>query len=333
MRTAASMLFGRPKPFIRPRTAALFLTVVLLPAVLFSAGPAASYDRKFVEDLDGYYARSAECGTYIIYYADRGERLAAEIEKMACRSAGEIAAGIGLEDISPVAIIIAPDTPSFRRLHGGQLPEWGEAFGDSRRMIIGIDASRVLFSGRPLETVVRHELSHVLLAQRTAGAHCPSWFVEGIAMRQSREWTLRDQWHLALTVWREDMPRLEDLRGRFPKSAGKAAMAYRVSYAAVNELLAGGERDLITFTAFLRDTGDFEKAFTLTFGEMVGEFSGRFAATMRSRYRKTALFLSISPYGLTLSVMFLLAYFIKRSRSRRRIEQWESEDTEPPMLH
>ena len=317
----------------RRRTAVLPVTAVLLLAVLFSADPAASYDRKFVEGLDGYYARSAECGTYIIYYADGGERLAAEIEKITCRSAGEIAAGIGLEEISPVAFIIAPDTPSFRRLHSGRLPEWGEAFGDSRRMIIGVDASRVLLSGRPLATVVRHELSHVFLAQRTAGAHCPTWFVEGIAMRQSREWTLRDQWHLALTVWREDMPRLEDLMGRFPKSAGKAAMAYRVSYAAVNELLAGGERDLITFTAFLRDSGDFEKAFTLTFGETAGEFSGRFEATMRSRYRKAALFLNISPYGLIFLVLFLLAYFIKRSRSRRRIEQWEREDAEPPMLH
>ncbi len=319
--------------FIRPWITALLLTAVLLSAVLFPAGPVASYDRKFVEDLGGYYARSAECGTYIIYYADSGERLTAEIEKMVCRSAGEIAAGIGLEDVSPVAIVIAPDTPSFRLLHSGRLPEWGEAFGDSQKMIIGIDASRVLLSGRPLETVVRHELSHVLLAQRTAGAHCPTWFVEGIAMRQAREWTLRDQWHLALTVWREDMPRLEDLRGRFPKSAGKAAMAYRISYAAVNELLAGEKRNLITFTAFLRDTGDFEKAFTLTFGETVGEFSGRFEATMRSRYRKTALFLNISPYGLALSVLFLLAYFIKKSRSRRRIEQWEREDAEPPVLH
>ena len=326
--SAASKLFSRP------RTAALPLTAILLLAVLFPAGPAASYDRIFVESLDGYYARSAECGTYIIYYADRGERLAAEIEKITCRSADEIAAGIGLEEVLPVAFIIAPDTPSFRHLHSGRLPEWGEAFGDSRRMIIGIDASRVLLSGRPLETVIRHELSHVLLAQRTAGAHCPTWFVEGIAMRQSREWTLRDQWHLALTVWREDMPRLEDLRGRFPKSAAKAVMAYRISYAAVNELLVGGERDLITFTAFLRDSGDFEKAFTLTFGETAGEFSGRFEATMRSRYRKTALFLNISPYGLTLSALFLLAYFIKRNRSRRRIEQWENEDDdEPPMLH
>jgi hypothetical protein len=313
-------------------SAVLFILAVLLSIVL-PAGPAAAYDRKFVNSLEGYYARSASCGTYIFYYADGGEKLAVEIDRIVCRSAGGIAAGIGLEEVAPVAFIIAPDTPSFRILHGGRLPEWGEAFGDSRRMIIGLDASRILLSNRPLKTVILHELSHVFLAQRTSGAQCPSWFVEGIAMRQSREWTMGDQWRLALTVARDDVPRLEDLGGRFPKSAGNAATAYRISYAAVNELIGGEERDLVTFTAFLRDTGDFEKAFTLTFGETAGEFSGRFEASMRSRYRKTVLFLNFSPYGLTLSVLFLLAYLIKRNRSRKMVEEWEMEDTEPPEPH
>lgn len=308
----------------RFRTAAfLLLAFIAVPRA------ASSYDRKFIDSLEGYYARPATCGTYTIYYSDRGEKLAEEVEKIVCRYAGEIATGVGLEEVSPVAFIIAPDTPSFRKLHGGRLPEWGEAFGDSRRMIIGIDASRVLLSNRPFKTVVLHELSHVFLSQRTAGARCPSWFVEGIAMRQSREWNLSDQWGLALNVWREDTPRLEDLQGRFPKSAESAIMAYRVSYAAVDELIGQEERKLVTFTAFLRDTGDFDKSFTLTFGETVDEFSGRFEASMRSRYRHTSLFLNISPYGLTLSGLFLLAYFIKRNRSRRKVEQWEREEAGP----
>lgn len=309
------------------------ILTVTLTVLLITAGPLASYDRNFVESLEGYYARPVSCGEHIIYYSGHGEKLAIEVEKIACRSIGDIADGIGLEKVTPVAFIIASDTPAFRHLHGGRLPEWGEAFGDSRRMIIGIDASRVLLSNRPIATVVMHELSHLLLAQRTLRARCPSWFVEGIAMRQSREWTLGDQWRLALTVARDDVPRLEDLQGRFPKSAGKAAVAYRISYAAVEELIGSKERDLVTFTAFLRDTRDFEKAFRLTFGETTAEFSGRFEASMRSRYRRTALALNISPYGLMLSVLFMLAYFFKRNRSRRKVEEWESEDPAPPTVH
>ena len=290
-----------------------------------------SFDRKFIEGIGGYRARSSGCGPHIIYYTDGGERLAEEVEKIVCRSAGEIAAGIGLEEVSPVALVIAPDTPAFRRLHSGRLPEWGEAFGDSGKMIIGFDASRVLLANRPLASVVRHELSHLFFAQRTGIARCPTWFVEGLAMKQSREWTLGDQWRLALTVWREDMPRLEDLRGRFPKSPRKAAMAYSISYAAFDELAAGRERDLVTFTAFLRDTGDFQQAFVLTFGETPSEFSGRFEALMRSRYRRTTMLFNISPYGAGLITLFLIAYMVKRSRSRRRVEEWEREDPGPTI--
>jgi hypothetical protein len=334
MRSLSTIFDQRPSSgFISHVTATLILCAVTFAFMLAATGPAVSYDRRFVANLDGYFARPVSCGEHIIYYSTHGEKMAIEVEKIACSSIGAIAEGIGLEKVTPAAFIIAPDTPAFRRLHGGRLPEWGEAFGDSRRMIIGIDASRVLLSNRPFETVVRHELSHLLLAQRTARAWCPSWFVEGIAMRQSREWTLGDQWRLALTVARDDVPRLEDLQGRFPKSAGKAAIAYRISYAAVEELIGNEERDLVTFTAFLRDTRDFEKAFRLTFGETTSEFSGRFEASMRSRYRRTALVLNISPYGLMLSLLFLLAYFFKRNRSRRKVEEWESEDTAPPTVH
>jgi hypothetical protein len=306
---------------------AAILSIFIVLQTSHPAISAASSSDPFHGELEGYAHRLAVCGAYTIYHSRGDERLAAEIDKILCRSSEEIAGELGLETISPVAVIVAPDTRSFNELHGGRLPEWGEAFGDSRRMVIGIDASRVLLSTRPLETVVRHELSHILFSQRTAGTRCPTWLLEGIAMRQSREWTLRDQWNLALTVWRDDMPRLDDLGGRFPKSASRAAMAYRISFAAVDELLAGGERDLITFTAFLRDTGDFERAFRTTFGETVPEFSGRFEASMRSRYRKTSLILNVSPYGLTLSILFMLAYLVKRSRSRRKIEQWQREDS------
>ena len=316
----------RPGSVVRRLPAGIAMVVAALLVDACLPGPAYSYDRGFVASLEGYRAGTALCGTFIVYYGDRGGKLAVEVERIACESADAIASDIGLERISPVAIIIAPDAASFGRLHGGRLPEWGEAFSDSRRMIIGIDASRVLLSNRPLRTVVRHELSHILFAQRTALARCPTWFLEGLAMRQSREWTMGDQWRLALTVARGEMPRLEDLGGRFPKSAGGAASAYRTSYAAVDLLLGGEGRNLVTFTAFLRDSGDFERSFMLTFGETVDEFSGRFEAVMRSRYHGTALLLNISPYGVGLSLLFLAVYLVKKGRNRRRIREWERED-------
>ena len=53
----------------------------------------------------------------------------------------------------------------------------------------------------------------------------------------------------------------------------------------------------------------------------------RFSAVMQGRYGRTALIMQVSPYGLSLSALFLIAYFIKRERSRRRVAEWEREDS------
>jgi hypothetical protein len=307
------------------------LTALLMITAACRAAAAAPLDRGYIERLGEYSGMRSRCGPFEVYHGRGSSELADEIERVVCRSFVEIASGVGLESVSSFAVVIADDTGAFRRLHAGGVPEWGEAFGDSRRMIIGIDASRVILSGRSIETVVRHELSHLLFYQRTAGAPAPSWFVEGIAMMQSREWTLSDQWRMALLVWREGSPRLDELEGRFPRSPQRAATAYLESYAAVQELIAGREEALVTLTAFLRDTGDFDRAFLLTFGETPGEYSERFAATMADRYRKTAILLHVSPYGLTMSALLLITYYIKRRRSRRKLEMWQREEGGPTI--
>lgn len=298
---------------VLPAAAAVLLLTCTDGLPAGDAGPLESYSRL---DLD--------CGPYHVYYGAGRERLAREIGSVVCRSAGEIAAGLGLERPGAVRIAVAPSSSEFESLHRGLLPEWGEAFSDGSRMLIGIDASRVLRSERPLREVIRHELSHMFLDQRTGGVSCPFWFAEGVAMRQSGEWTLAMQWRLAMSVWRRDMPDLAELDGPFPRSGERASLAYLLSFTAVDRLLEGRERRLVTLTAFMRETGDFGRAFLLTFGETEDEFTSRIETDLESRYRKTAVLVHSSPYWLSLAGLFLLVYFLKRRRARRKVARWEA---------
>ncbi len=277
--------------------------------------------------LEGYRRMDLPCGPFVVYHDEGREEIASEIGRIVCGSAGEIAALLGLGSAGRVRIVIASSSGSFSALHGGRLPEWGEAFSDPSRMLIGIDASRVLRGERPLAEVVKHELSHIFLAQRTGGASCPFWFAEGLAMRQSGEWTLGMQWRLAVSAWRRDMPDLNELQGPFPRSSERAAMAYLLSYYAVDRLIGQRPERLATLTAFISKTGDFDRAFLLTYGETAGEFSDRVTADLESRYRKPAVLINASPYWLSLSAFFLLVYILKRRRSRKKIESWESEES------
>ena len=267
----------------------------------------------------------SECGPFIIHHQPRDEKMALMIEGLLCESASVIAAELGLERPDTVNLYLAGDHESFKRLHHSRLQEWGEAFSDLRRMIIGIDADAVLRTPRPLNTVISHELSHIFFAQRVGGVRCPTWFLEGVAMRQSREWTFGDQWNLVSSIWRRTLPDLEDLKGPFPRPVETASIAYKLSYAAVEELFSGRPGDLITLTSFIRDLGDFDRAFILTFGETPEDFTLRFHLELEKRYRTAGALMQSTPFWLFIVCLFLLAYIIKGVRSKRKLREWESD--------
>jgi len=188
---------------------------------------------------------------------------------------------------------------------------------------IGIDASRVTDGPRTLETTLRHEAAHVLFARRTGNVPCPTWFLEGVAMRLSREWGFGEQLRLARLLWRYEPPLVDELEGRFPRPADEASLAYGLSYLAVMELLRDRPDDLATVAAFISETGDFDEAFASTFGETPAAFALRLDAIVHRAYRRGGAIVSFS-WWLPLAVLFLLAWAIKRRRAARRRDGWEA---------
>jgi hypothetical protein len=248
--------------------------------------------------------------------------MAGRIGDIASVGCGEIARELGLDTFDTITVLLAPDEATYRSFHGDLLPEWSAAFADMRAQTLGINAAAVLRVPRPLTTVVRHELSHLLLAQRLRGARCPRWFAEGLAMFQSGEWTFADQWGLMAAVGGGDLPYLDELAQSFPAGEEAAALAYRISYVAVEELLRGNKASLATVTAFTRDLGDFREAFISTYGETPEGYGVRLRGALIAKYRAPAAVMRSSPYWLGLSLLLIAAYVIKRVRGRRKLREW-----------
>ena len=263
---------------------------------------------------------------FIIYYPVKYRKMAENIGMVLENSSGKIASELGIEKFDTIRVYLAGDTESYRILHRGMLPEWGEACSDLANMRLCINIESVLRSQRPIRVVIRHELSHLLFTQRVNGTRCPTWFLEGLAMRQSGEWTFSDQWYFMVSVWKKDIPVLEDLQGRFPNSRRDAAMAYRLSYLAVNELFAERPEDLMTLTAFTRDLGDFKRAFLLTFGKYPSDFADEFQAKIGSKYKTRFILAASAPFWACMVILFLVAYSVKRYKTNRKIRQWEEEE-------
>ena len=260
---------------------------------------------------------------FVIHYPSGKMRMAQTIEELLTSSAYEIASEIGLGRIDTIDVFLAADERSYREIHGGGVQEWSVAYSDIKNQVLGMRTDAVLQSARPLKVVIRHELSHLLLAQRVGGVRCPTWFVEGLAMVQSDEWTFSDYWRLVNLVWRRELPYLDELEGVFPRLPRDASLAYGLSYLAVKELLRERREDLITLTAFVRDLGSFEAAFFFTFGESPEDFSIRFHILVSRRYGKVGVAMQTAPYWLILTLLFILAYTIRRFRNRRKLREWE----------
>ncbi len=273
----------------------------------------------------GYQVLAMPGGSFVVFYPPSLARMARETASMIEESAGSIAGELGLESIAPVRVIIASDTKSYELLHGGNVPAWGIAFADVKEQILGINVGLVERVPRELPGVVRHELSHLLLAQRVGGAHVPTWFMEGLALMQSGEWDIADEWRFMIAAG-GSVPYLEELDGSFPRSANRAALFYGVSYFAVRKLLNERPGSLATLTAFVRDAGDFEGGFESAFGMTVYDFAGKLYVELDRRYGTAGAILNAAPYWAGAALLFIAIYLVKRARNRRKLERWEREE-------
>ena len=276
----------------------------------------------------GYQILEAAGGSFTVYYPSDRAKLARETARLLEESAGAIAGELGLETIDPVKVVIASDQKTFELLHRGAIPEWGIAFANVETRMLGVNADLVAREPREFSTVVRHELSHLLLAQRIEGVPMPTWFMEGLAIVQSGEWDFSDEWRFTTTAGRREIPYLEELRGAFPRSSDGAVLAYGMSYFAVRRLLDERPGSLITLTAFVRDEGDFEGGFESAFGRTAYDFSGRLYVEIDRRYRAPGAILNAAPYWALGALLFVAVFLIKRARSLRKLERWEREERE-----
>ena len=218
--------------------------------------------------------------------AEEGMEAAADrVATLWVRSASDVAAELGLERPRPVAVFLLQDR-TFTQWARGLLPEWGVGYASWPDGPIALNVGAITGGRKPLELVLKHEISHVYLGQRLSGVRPPSWFVEGVAQQQAAEWGFGDTLSLVQVASVGALPRLSQLVGRFPAGGKQAELAYRVSLQAVNDIDRrlsdrGGWPVLVAETA---RRGDFLEAFEATLGLRLPQFETELMSRLRGRY-------------------------------------------------
>ena len=178
-----------------------------------------------------------------------------------------------------------------------------------------------------LETLLHHEVAHILFSRAARGRPVPRWFNEGLALAAERPVGLGDRSRLAWALVRYGGVSIAELEQLFGEGRAANQRAYAVSSALVRDLLqTHGESAAGRVLTLIGDGRPFDEAFANATGEPLVSAIDRFWSRQRV-WGRWIPFLT-GPAFLWM-VITLLALFAIRSHRVRRAEQrrlWDEEE-------
>lgn len=224
---------------------------------------------------------------------------------------------------APVAVQIAA-TPEEAAPRWPGLPSYaaGAAEPAAGRLVVVLSRCGPYPFGDAGQTL-KHELSHVLLP-RALGFSPPRWFDEGLAMRVSAEWSLRDEWFAALALpsvahgsWR-----LERVEADFAGGESDVRRSYALAKGFVRDLFKD-DADLQAFLAEVRRDGSVDMAFRLRFGTSPDGAFRNWAKHLPWWGGWVVALSSPDILWLVVVVLFLMAAFAAWRRRRKKYQELE----------
>ncbi len=173
---------------------------------------------------------------------------------------------------------------------------------------------------------LRHELFHVLLGQNDV--HVPVWLNEGLAQWQAGQMDWGGFIELGTATARGRLIPLVDMDVILSFNHKRASLAYGQALDATRFLINRHGESILPY--LLRAEGlSFKERYKAETGESLIDFEIAWRQDLESRFwffkvsQIPAILWAFSP------LLIVLAWFLKRQRGKRKIQEWELED-EPP---
>lgn len=240
------------------------------------------------------------------------------------RSLARITAALGAAPDSAITIILADTDARFRELTEGTLPDWSAAVAvPGRRIILSPLAGQKM----AVEKIVAHEIVHAVIEDNSRGMYVPRWFHEGCAELLSGEWGIRNELYMTWKVTFGEPMSFYDIQNVFSRGNLDAGLAYDQSMLAVRHLITvSGPKTLPRILDGLRGGKTFPRAFFNAAGYTQEVYERDYAAWMSGMYGPRRLITLVPSTWFIMMALFLVVYFIKRGRSKRKLREWERQD-------
>lgn len=253
------------------------------------------------------------------------DRLAAH----AAESIPRIAERLGIGAGRTINLYLADDETAFNQLQPGTPPSWADGTAWPQRGLIYLKSPRIRTGmSKPLEQVLDHEITHVLLGQAFGPRPVPRWLQEGLAQWVAGEVGPDLPSRLATGAWKNGgLHELDELTRGFPRDPGEADLAYAESADLIAFVATEYGEDAIPRLVQAMAAG---RPVNAAFYEATGELASEVDQAWRARLSQG--FLSLAPLGdgmlwLGAGAPFVLFAFLRvRARNRETLERWDAED-------
>jgi LPXTG-motif cell wall-anchored protein len=233
----------------------------------------------------------------------------------------------GIAEPGPaIHVVLAPETVEPAR----NVPQWisGFAVGESSLVVL-FPARSPGYPDQTLEDVLRHEVAHVLIWRAAAGHPVPRWFDEGVAMEVERQRRWQDQTQLFYQLMTAGQTDLQHLDRLFASGQNDQTRAYALAGAFVHDLLKQhGPETAKDILMQVHSGAEFDTAFTAVTGSSPSHAEADFWHRQRIWTSWVPIISSTTTLWLGVTLLALLAIYMRRRRNRAIEEAWEKEDSE-----
>ncbi len=265
--------------------------------------------------------------------ADRPTAL--RLSRHIAESLPKLAARLDVAVGNRINVVVAPTQALFHSLQPGRSPDWADGTAWPTRGLIFLRVPKLRgHTTTRLETVLDHEIVHVLLGRSFQGRPVPRWLQEGTAQLMAGEYSAETTATLAAGVFGDNLINLQALSRGFPKSALRANLAYAQSADLVAYIRnTYGEKSLQRLIHEMSGGVDFAPAMRIATGDVVDDIDKAWRARLTDSPFSLAPLMSEGIWWGLGAFLVPLAWLSVRRRNKVKVDRWKREEVIEEALY
>jgi hypothetical protein len=271
----------------------------------------------------------------VVHAAPRDRATALRLSRHIAGSLPTLADELDLPVGNRIHVVVAPTQEVFHQTQPGKVPQWADGTAWPSRGWVFLRAPRLRNDpGDRLETVLDHELVHVLLGRAFQGRPVPRWLQEGVAQLMAGEYTAETTATLANGVLGDNLLSLRELSRGFPRDALRANLAYAQSADFVAYIQnTYGTKSLQRLIQYMARGDAFATAIRRSTGQVVDDIDADWRDRLTSSPLQLAPLMNEGVWWAIGALLVPVAWFSVRRRNRRKVERWKREEVLEEALY